>query len=303
MARYTNRALDAALRYLPTEISGTLRKLSRPPRRAARFCLNGGDSYDCQIATGAFARALTRHIATFESGGGNLLAGDFSEHLRYFSGRPSLKIIHPYVFDIFSLRYRDYLYFKIGALLVERGMTIPQLEAVHANPDCFAEIAGQPDACVVLTLHSGFPHSARLLTASGRNRVTAIVGDTDWAEAHYRNSRVTDYQNIRMVRADRNTLINLHSSVRNGHAIFCNPDHINPVTSKCDLISRAIFEFAARKGVQTYFLDYAVTDQGRLKVFAEAVAPGTSPDQAIEQFCAFCFQSSGRRVSPMTKSR
>jgi hypothetical protein len=289
--------------YFRSAVSGIPRTLLRPFWRAFRFCLNGGDSNHFQPAARIFVRKLKRHIATFESGGGSLLDGDFSEHLKYFSGRPSLKLLHPYVFDMFNLRYRDYLYSQIAALIVERGETIPQLETVHANPDCFAEIVARSDACLVLALHTGFPHNARLLTGSGRSRVTAIFGDTDWAEALYRNNRVTDYQNIRLVRADRNTLINLHSSVRDGHAICCNPDHINPVTSKCDLISRAMFEFAARKDVQTYFIDYAVTDQGRLKVFSEAVAPGTSPDHAIEQFCAFCFQSSGRRVRPMTKSR
>ncbi len=214
-----------------------------------------------------------------------------------------LKIIHPYVFDMFNLRYRDFLYAQIADLILELGKPVPQLEAVHDDPDCIAEIVSRPDACVVLALHNGFPHSARLLTSSGRSRVTSIVGGAESIRALYRVNGVPDFESIRTVQADRNTLVNLKASVKDGHAIVCAPDHINPATSKCDLISRAMFDFAARKRLQIYFLDYAVTDRGKLMVFSERAAQGANADHAIEQFCRFCFQSSVRPVTPIPRLR
>ena len=204
---------------------------------------------------------------------------------------------------MFSLQYRDFLYAQIANLVMEAGKPVPQLEAVHDNPDRFAEIVSRPDACVVLALHTRFPYSVRLLTSSGHSRVTSIAGAPEWVRTLYRDNRVPDFERIRIVRADRDTLVNLRSSVEDGHAIVCAPDHINPATSKCDLISRAMFDFAARKNLPIYFLDYAVTDRGELKVYSDRAAQGANADHAIEQFCDFCLQSSGRHVTPIKRAR
>ena len=214
-----------------------------------------------------------------------------------------LKSIHPYVFDMFNLRYRDFLYAQIADLILESGKPVPQLEAVHDNPDCFAEIVGRLDACVVLALHTGFPHSARLLTSSGHTRVTSIVGGPESVKALYRVNHVPDFESIRTVQADRNTLVNLKASVKDGHAIVCAPDHVNPATSKCDLISRAMFDFAVRKRLQIFCLPNALTDRGKLTDMSERAAQGATAAHAIEQFCRFCLKSSGRHVTPITQTR
>jgi hypothetical protein len=279
------------------------RALARPLRRAVRFCWNGGDDKHSQPATDAFRHALRRHIAHFEASRGSLLTGDFSEHLTHLSRQGSLRIIHPFVFDLFNLRYRDFLYARVAEALVESGRPVPQLPATQKDADCFAEIVDRPDACVVLSLHTGFPHTVRLLSSSGRSRITSVVGSTEWAEMLYRNNHVPRFQYVRLVRADRQTLVNLISSAEGRHAICCHPDHISPETGTCNLISRAMFEFAARRKLQIYFLDYAVSRQGKLEVFSERAERSADVDDAIRQFCAFCRCSSGRTVRPIGKRR
>lgn len=225
-----------------------------------------------------------------------MLAGDFSEHLLHLSRHGALRIIYPFVFDLFNLRYRDFLYARVAEALVESGRPVPQLPATHKDADCFAEIVDCPDACVVLSLHTGFPHTVRLLSSSGRSGITSVVGSPEWAEVLFRNNDVPRFEQVRLVRADRQTLVNLISAAEDRHAICCHPDHIGPETGTCDLISRALFEFAARRKLQIYFLDYAVSRQGQLEVFSERATRGADVDDAIRQFCAFCRRSSGRRV-------
>jgi hypothetical protein len=279
------------------------RALARALRRAVHFCWNGGDDRYFQPATDAFNRALRRYIAQFEAGRGSLLAGHFSEHLLHLSRQRLLRILHPFVFDPFNLRYRDFLYARIAGALMESGRPVPQLPATYKDADCFAEIVDRPDACVVLSLHTGFPHTVRLLSSSGRSAITSVAGSPEWAEMLYRSNDVPRFEHVRLVRADRQTLVNLISSAENRHAICCHPDHISPETGTCDLISRAMFEFAARRKLQIYFLDYAVSRQGKLEVFSERAERSADVDDAIRQFCAFCRCSSGRTVRPIGKRR
>jgi hypothetical protein len=274
----------------------------RPIWRAVRFSLNGGDSRYSQPAGEAFNRALRRYMTESISDRERLLDGDFSEHFHRFSERAFLKRIHPYVFDMYNLPYRDFLYARIAGLVMESGQSVPQLKTAHSNPVCFREIADGRDACVVLALHTGFPHIVRLLASSGRSRITSILREPEFAESYFRTHGVPNPEEIRAVQADRNTLVKLESSAKDGHAICCNPDHINPATGKCDLISRAMFEFAARKRIPIYFFDYAVTDQGKLMVFSERAERSDNVDDAMEQFARFCFHSSGRRVTAIEKA-
>lgn len=279
------------------------RRLARPVWRAFRFCLNGGDSQHLRPAKKAFDRTLKRYMTEFDFNRGSLLDGDFSEHFRCFSEKPLLRRIHPYVFDMFNLPYRDYLYARIADLLRDGGKSVPQLETVHRDQACFAEIVNRPSACVVLALHNGFPHVARLLSTAGRTRLTTMLTHPEQAVPFYRHHHVPHCEKVRVLQVDRNVLVRLNASVKDDHAICCLPDHINPETGKCDLISRAMFEFSARKGIQIYFLDFAVTDQGKLKVFSERAERSANVDDAMEQFSQFCFHSSGRRVTAIKRAR
>src|SRR5262249_7792403 len=143
----------------------------------------------------------------------------------------ALRVLHPHCPNVFQLRYLDFIYLQTAMGLHWPLNEIPILEISWNDQELLQEMRSPSSACIILTLHNGFTHTARALSLSER-KIAAVsrflLLDT------YQKNKVQNPHDIEIVFVNRHTLLKLTEIARQNKAIICTPDF--PITGNFDYL-------------------------------------------------------------------
>lgn len=237
-----------------------------------------------------FTRIVHRHMADLEAGDKLALSNNFRETLSKVAAIAVLKKLYPIAENIYSLRYLDFLYWRIA----ESRQNPPIVDVLWNEPGVFGEICDLPNSCVILALHNGFAHCARAFSHS-KKRLAAVIGFPDLILQFYKRNKVYHPDDIEIVPVNNETLLKLTEVAKRNKAIICAPDVINPNTGRCDLVSLGMFYFAKYANLPVYFFDFCVDEDCALRGFIRGpIETDVDPLKAAEAFIRFCRSVSGR---------
>lgn len=254
-------------------------------------------SGSAERALHSFRCIVLRHMADVEVHDKRAFSDGFRKTLLRFASIGALRRLYPLAQNMFTLRYLDFVYLTIAQIRRHVTGDQPIIDIVWKEPKLLDEICALPGSCIVLGLHKGFTHCTRALSYSGRN-LAAVVNRPDKVLAAYKANKVNNPEDIEVIAVNRETLLALTKVARDNKVIICLPDVFDHKTGRCERLSLAMFQFAARVKVPLYFFDFCMDDVGTFWGFIKGpIDCGDGADVAAQDFVGFCQSVSGRKLT------
>jgi len=244
-----------------------------------------------------FRRVVRRHMADLAVHDKSAFSDNFGKTLSAFASIRALKKLHPLAEDMYGLRYLDFLYLQILACRRELSGERLIVEVTWNEPGLFEDVCRLPNSCIILILHSRFPHGTRALSYS-RKRLAVVGAYPDRILQFYKENKINNPEDIEIIPVNRETLLTLTKVAQKNKAIICSPDLVNPKTGRLDLLSIGMFQLAKYANVPLYFFDFCIDDNCLLRGFIKGpVDCAAGPVKAAEEFVSFCQSISGRTLT------
>lgn len=222
--------------------------------------------------------------------------GKFQTTLLSLAAGRALRALYPHCANLYNLAYLDFVYLHAAAFTYLRQRAKPYLEVVWNHPDVFAAMCSSSDACLILSPHTGFMHTARAVSLSAK-RIAQVYSN---AEEHgfLELNGVRNPREVEVIPVDEHTLLRLSEIAKTDRAILCAPDSEDPVTGRCDFLNLPLFKLAQYTRIALYFVDYALDEKANLRGFIKGpIRVGANGAEAAAQaFIDFCASSTGRRL-------
>ncbi len=165
----------------------------------------------------------------------------------------------------FNCSFEEYVLYAASLMFAKRGVPMYYLPILwDGSPLDAATHLGEPS--IFVARHNGFGFLAKTITDLGLEVATTVASmeNRPGIVARLARSGVADANMVKMIAADRTSLLNLRKELGQGRHVASFIDRVDAGTGKADITETGLFELARLTGRPLYCMRFSVNGNGRV---------------------------------------
>ncbi len=188
----------------------------------------------------------------------------------------------------FHCSFEEYVLYTASLVFAKRGVPKFYLPIAWEGP-ALSAILHLAEPSIFVARHNGFAFLAKSITDLGFEVATVVANmeNRSGVVSRLDRSGVADADMVKMIAADRTSLLNLRNELGAGRHVASFIDRVDDGAGRADIIETGLFKLARITGRPLYVMRFTVDGAGRVVGRIEGPVGCNSASAALARFQAF----------------